>query len=733
MSHQLNKYFPFLTRLPDPVRRIGLAAFVGLVVSLLIFTSPIPLFGRLFERLEQTTLDFRYDFQMTYLEPPQSTIEDIVIVDIDARSLAKMGRYGRWPRSFHATLVDYLKQGNAKLIGFDILFAGEEDTSGDDLQLSEAVRRAGTVYTALYLLPADSASFLYVMSDDPYSVWSPNSTIRLPESVRQQLSTAERIEGPYPELAKATEGLVAVNSWPDQDGVHRAVPLAMNFSGRTYPALSLRLAMDALGIQPEERQTGQGRFLSFTGQRFIPIDKEGRMLLRYYGRGGPKAHTFRYVSYYDVYSENLPSEFFDGKIVLVGSSLPGMGDLLSVPFGAAFPGVELHATAIQNILTSDFLTKMTPRATFLTVLGLSILTSILALTLRPWKGAALTLGLVVAYFLLTLVIFIREGFWMEVVRPEGVVLLSYVAPLMYRYFTEERERRQMKQAFQQYVSPLVVEEVTRDPSKLKLGGEKRVLTMLFSDLAGFTSVSEKLPPESLCLLLNEYLTAMTDIILSHDGTIDKYEGDLIMALFGAPAWREDHAVRACRAALDMQARLAKLREQWAHEGKPALYARIGINTGEVVVGNMGSKTRMDYTVIGDAVNLASRLEGANKLYGTNLMISEMTYEMVAEQFLVRELDLIRVQGKQRPVAVYEVLGVTEEPLVPNRVQMLERYASGLRAYRDRQWDDAEAAFRVALALTPDDGPSKVYVSRCAAHRNVPPPADWDGVFQMETK
>lgn len=733
MSHQLKAFFSFLKRFPDPVRRICLAVSAGLFVSVVIFAAPVPLFGRLIERMEQTTLDFRYDFQMTYLEPPQSPIEDIIIVDIDARSLAKMGRYGRWPRSFHATLVDYLEEGKTKLLGFDILFAGEEDTTGDDHQLAESVRRAGTVYTAVYLLPADSASFLYAMGNDPYSVWSPHSTIHLPQRIRQHLATVERIEGPYPELAKATSGLVAVNSWPDQDGVHRAVPLALNFAGGTYPALSLRLAMAALGLEPDEQQTGQEQVLSLTGQRDIPIDNEGRMLLRYYGRGGPKAQTFRYVSYYDVYAKNLPAEFFEGKIVLVGSSLPGMGDLLSVPFGAAFPGVELHATAIQNILTDDFLTKMTPGATFLTILGLSILTSILALTLRPWKGAVLTLGLVVAYFLLALVIFIRDGFWMEVVRPEGVVLLSYVAPLMYRYFTEERERRQMKQAFQQYVSPLVVEEVTRDPSKLRLGGEKRVLTMLFSDLAGFTSVSEKLPPESLCLLLNEYLTAMTDIILSHDGTIDKYEGDLIMALFGAPAWREDHAVRACRAALDMQACLARLRGQWTREGKPALYARIGINTGEVVVGNMGSKTRMDYTVIGDAVNLASRLEGANKLYGTNLMISEMTFEMVAGQFLVRELDLIRVQGKQRPVAVYEVLGVTGEPVAPEQGQLLDRYASGLCAYRDRQWDDAEAAFRAALAMNSDDGPSKIYLSRCAAHRKVPPPSDWDGVFQMETK
>ncbi|MFH1912175.1 MAG: adenylate/guanylate cyclase domain-containing protein, partial [Pseudomonadota bacterium] len=292
-------------------------------------------------------------------------------------------------------------------------------------------------------------------------------------------------------------------------------------------------------------------------------------------------------------------------------------------------------------------------------------------------------------------------------------------------------KKKIRGAFQYYLTASVINEILKDPSKLKLGGDKKPLSVLFSDIKGFTSISEALSPEELVHLLNEYLTAMTNIVFKYDGLLDKYIGDAIMAVFGAPLDQPDHALRACRTGIEMMSELRRLREKWAAEGRPDVNIRVGINSGEMVVGNMGSEMRFDYTVMGDSVNLASRLEGTNKEYGTSVMISEFTYELVKDELFCRELDAVRVVGKKLPVRIYELLGEKREGA--QWQEFVGRFETGLAKYREGLWEEAISAFRSVLEVRPEDYPARLYIERCEALKKNPPEGAWDGVFTMMKK
>jgi len=312
-------------------------------------------------------------------------------------------------------------------------------------------------------------------------------------------------------------------------------------------------------------------------------------------------------------------------------------------------------------------------------------------------------------------------------------MINYISVVTYNFLAERKQKAMIRGAFAQYVPPAVVGELLKNPDMLTLGGEERVMTVIFTDIAGFTTISESLTPTELVELLNEYLTAMTNIVLDYDGIIDKYEGDAIMAEFGAPLPDDDHALKACFTAIDMQKRLAELREKLLAEGRPELRARVGINSGPMVIGNMGSSRIFDYTVMGDNVNLSSRLEGANKAYGTYIMCSEATRMMVENDIITRELDMLRVKGKTEGVLVHEILAKKDDSLSETRKQAVDVYLQGLTAYKERRWDDGIELFNKALSFDPEDSPSSVYIGRCEEFKKNPPPDDWDGIFTMRTK
>jgi adenylate cyclase len=435
---------------------------------------------------------------------------------------------------------------------------------------------------------------------------------------------------------------------------------------------------------------------------------------------------------------------FEGKIAFIGASAAELQDLKRTPFYAysapgqerrfrEMPGVEVHVNAFQTLLDGTYIRNVPvlweAGLVLLLMLGVFLLSNRTNLTIATIGSAALVLLItVVDYYL-----FIQHRTWLALVAPVLGIILAYIATTAWQYILEQKEKAMIRGMFSQYVPKKVVDELIVNPDMLKLGGERRRMTVLFTDIAGFTAISERLNPEEIVQLLNDYLSAMSQIILDNEGIIDKYEGDLIMAEWGAPVYFEEHAVYACRSALKMQRRLAELRKEWKAQGMPELQSRIGINTGHMVVGNMGCLEVFDYTVMGDAVNLASRLEGANRLYLSTIMVGEETYEDVKDRFVLRELDTIRVRGRAEAARVYELLAEKEEDLPPGRLEALRLYGEALDLYREGKFQEALEPLEKAIQAYPADGPSRALQRRCEQFVQSPPDRIWDGIWMLTEK
>jgi len=396
-------------------------------------------------------------------------------------------------------------------------------------------------------------------------------------------------------------------------------------------------------------------------------------------------------------------------------------------------GVEIHANMLQMILSENYLHTFPYVGELILFIILSVLVFGFTLYLPTFWGLFFTVVLRGLYFLTAFVMFGQWNTIIQVSTPILVILMTFGGHTIYRYILSQHEKKMITGAFAHYVPEKVVSQILADPERLQLGGEEREVTVMFTDIAGFTSISEKLKPAELVKLLNEYLPEMADTVLAHDGIIDKDEGDAIMAEFGVPVAYDNHAFMACKTAVEMQNKLVKLREKWKKEGRPELRARIGINTGEVIVGNMGSRDVFDYTVMGDAVNLGSRLEGANKFYGTYIMISEFTYSQVKDEFYARELDLIKVKGKNEPIKVFQLITSKKDKVSENFLKMLDIYKKGLEHYKLQEWNEAIDCFEECLKVVPEDPPTVEYRSRCIEYKFNSPGPEWDGVTVMKEK
>jgi adenylate cyclase len=396
-------------------------------------------------------------------------------------------------------------------------------------------------------------------------------------------------------------------------------------------------------------------------------------------------------------------------------------------------GAEVHANAFLTLHHEKFIHEAEGGWVF--AIGLILGALMTAATIRLGFGGEISVAilLVLIVWAGSYLAFAGAGIIFPATSLTFAVAFAYFATSIYQAFTEERTKKQIRSMFARYAPPAYVDELIKDPDKLNLGGEDREITVLFSDIEGFTSISEKLSPHELVNLLNEYLGAMTKVIFNEGGTLDKYIGDAIVAVFGAPLPQNEHALHACYAALEMQKTLNGFRDEWIRRGLPSVRSRVGINTGHVVFGNIGSEIRYDYTAIGDQMNLGSRLEGANKEYGTYIMISEFTYERVRERVIVRDLDSIIVKGKSKPVKVYELIGRANEPLPEPHRKMIECYQDGIKKYRQMQFGDALQKFEQALTYVHTDEASKLYVRRCKELIENPPPENWDGTFSMTSK
>ena len=438
----------------------------------------------------------------------------------------------------------------------------------------------------------------------------------------------------------------------------------------------------------------------------IPTDENGRMLIHYHG----PENSFAAYSVVDILNNKVPADAFRNKIVLVGTQAKGIGDIRTTPYGPSFPGVEIRANIIQNLIDDDFIQRPEWMNIYdlLIILAPGFALSYALPKIGVRKGAIVISLLIISYLGLTVFMFTSHKIWLNMIYPTLLMIVLFMFTNMYHYFTVETEKRQIKGAFQQYVPTTVVDEIIENVGKLQLGGEKRELTVLFSDVRGFTSLSETLLPEDLVKLLNTCLTKMTEQVFNNNGTLDKYIGDAIMAVYGAPVQRDDHAVLACRTALDMMQELTSLQKTWVKQGLPSIDIGIGINTGPMIVGNMGSETRLDYTVIGDAVNLESRIECLNKVYGTHILISEFTYNQVKTEFPhIREIDNTVVRGRREPVGIYEIM--LREHYV--ELDWIDQFHRAYHLFQAGDIDGAQTLFEAILRKV-DDPVSRYYVDRC---------------------
>ena len=727
------------------ISSIRIALLLGVALSALRFSG-----CRYLELLDLRALDYRLQQRGVQAGSP-----DVVIVAVDDPSLEQFGRWP-WSQSLVAQLVDRLTQAGAAVIGFDIVQSeataepdvgalrqrvpdldertwdavrqGLQQGTAEDSALTAAVHAsARTVLGYFFNIGSDSGDSSTVRLST-YNVVQGSTAAQ--SRRHDHVPTASGVRANLPALTAAAAGLGYFNFFPDPDGSYRRVPLAIRFNDQI--ALPLSLAMlhvyrpqVPLMIRFADFGVETVRFGALT----LPVAEDGQLLVNFRGPG----KTFRHVSAADVLAGRVAADAIRDKLVLVGVTATAVMDVRVTPFDGLLPGVEIHANVLDNILRHEFIQR--PRWTVLIeVAVILLLTLILGSALhfaRGILGALIALTLGVGYLFVSQLIFVHYGLPLSLIFPFLAIGLTYPAIAVQHYVVEEREKRKIRDAFGLYLSPSLARLVSERPEMLALGGEKRDLTVMFSDIRGFTTTSERLEPETLVELLNKFLGEMTDVIFAHDGTLDKYIGDAIMAVWGAPVPQADHAARACRAALGMVNRLRFLDEHWTDRGWPVLEIGIGINTGPMVVGNMGSERRLSYTVIGDNVNLGSRLEGLNKVYGSRIIASEATIRAAGDVVVTRELDLVRVKGKRLPVRIFEILALVEERSA--WTLLLERFAAGLHAYRDQRWDEAMAAFSAVLEVRPDDGPSRLYLERCRERSARAPEPNWDGVTVMESK
>lgn len=684
---------------------------------------------------ELTTLDHRFH----HFSDPRKAGKDIVLVAVDDASMEAYGRWP-WPRDRHGYVVNFLKRAGATAIVFDIILS--EPDSGDeqfDEVFAEEMRAAGNVYLPCLL---EGGAETPVSSAVPH----PDVTAALPPNVattvRESASPAPApsfaaIRLPAPRLVEAAHGVGHINLTPDVDGTTRRLPLVTKVAGQPVLQLAARVAADVL--RTDQITLGSDRLQ--IGSATIPLTNTGDMLIDWHGDLEDRTFPMYSMgavlrSFTDLQAGKRPlldPSLFKDKIVFIAATAAGTYDLRVTPLSPISPGVLIHMSALDNILRNQYLRPALPWTNGLVVLILCLATAWIFMVMSGHTAKLLLIaGMAAGYYGLAVHAFTSHGLWLDLALPLGALGITFASAATVEYLTEGRQRRQLRAAFDKYMAPDVVDEIMKNPEQIRLGGEKKELTVLFSDVAGFTSISEKLDPEALVILLNKYLSAMTDIILKHRGNVNKYLGDGIMAIFGAPRGEPHHASLACFAALDSQTELAKLREEWKREGYPEMSARIGINSGPLVVGNMGSQKRLEYTVMGDSVNLASRLEGANKYYDTLILLGPRTYELARQDIEAREVDLMRVKGKHEPVVVYELLA--RKGALPSHKQLVVgTYLEGLRAYKNRDFKLAVTKFEAALQLDPKDGPTRVYLARAQEFLANPPAADWDGVYELKSK
>ncbi len=736
------------------MKKLRNSFLLALVLSIfaLAFTLGIKKISFIEEQIEAVEKKIT-DLSFVYRGPllgKDEQIEDIVIIDIDEKSINQLGQYSRWPNAFFAQAVDYISGGAPLAIGFDMFFTERdtlnsialniltgkilrenpqykekdlrkilESTSTDGI-LAESFRNSGVVYLGMF----DRLDAKYDKAVLPGNLVS----YPCKGELKQCVEIINPLP-PIPELAQAAHKVGFAHVVEDTDGITRYYQLLFSYKGKNYVNFSCQMIFDLLDIAEVEEIAGKIVLKQKSGEKIaIPVDSDGNILLNFYGI----KRSFRYISFSDIINQRIPQEYFENKVVLVGASAVGLQDLKVIPIDEAYPGVELHATFIYNLLNTQFIKYLPDQTYNLIIFLLTVFVLFVMSRISPVKSVITLVLLNTVIFVAVLVIFDLYSYKIYLTDLFISMNLGFIFILSYKYQTEIKERQRVKHAFSKYVSSSLVENILANPKNLKFGGTQKEVTTLFTDIKDFTTMSEAVNPEEITNFLHEYLSKCTNIVLKNDGMLDKYIGDAIVALYNVPMNIEDYPSKACMTALDMQDVIDELKLKYSdHPYFSKLFVRIGISTGKLVVGNMGSEQIFDYTGIGDIMNLGARLESLNKYYGTKILMNQLTRDKLNDSFLVRKIDFVAVKGKHQASYVWELLGHASDN-ADFLTKLKNSYEAAFELYFSGEFHKALELFSDVGKEFPDDPPTQVMLKRinCLLEEK---PTFWDGSWVMETK
>jgi len=698
----------------------------------------------------QNTFDYLnwkiFDTIVTMYRKTPEHRDNVVFVCIDQKSIdlfdRDLGIGWPWPREFHGRVVDYLAASGAKAVVFDVIFS-EQDIDRDELSgedsdanLARAINKSGITYLAVAGQDEDLVTERF-NRDIRFYIDDPG-----PFGQVNDLPVYESAVFPIDSFAVGAHGLGLVNMQPEQDGIHRRYPLVSRLGNRYVPSLAFAVVKDIL-----DGNTIRERIFDNVGKRTF-IDSEGKFFLNWYGTGGTgrgrddSDAVFMYYSYSAVLVSALNEEMgetpvisrdtFRDKIIIIGSNAPGLLDLKATPFTHEnlYPGMEIHATAIENMLSGEFINFLPQWILIAVMVAISLILYSLE---RSFKSLRIFIAVYVIFMICELVaaylfVVLRHQ-WISAVEIFGTTTFIFAGLVLSGYFKETREKRLLRQSFGRYVNETVLRDILADPTSVDFKGRTIIATIMATDIAGFTSISEKLPPYVVVARLNDYLSEVSEKLIDNGAYINKYIGDAILALYGAFG-ESDHRKKACYAALRAQEIINRKVEQAKASNEDPMVTRFGITTGEMTMGNIGSERKIEYTVIGDTVNTAFRLEGLNKFYRTTIIVSDQTYKEVGDDFEFRLLDILKVKGKETPEQVFELLGVKGE--VPREKLMIrDEFEAALKLYQNRHFAEAKEEFSRLAAE--GDQTSDVFDFRCKQFMEEPPPPDWNGIWVMLRK
>ncbi|MGB5993677.1 MAG: adenylate/guanylate cyclase domain-containing protein [Desulfobacterales bacterium] len=709
--------------------------YSGLVFAFLI-TILVVLLQRFsfMQILEAKTLDARFSI----IEPPETASKDIILVGIDDSSLkyfADNSISWPWPRNFYAHLLDYLTESGAKSVIFDLLFyqpdidRGETNGPATDKAFASAIRKNGNVILASQLTREDLGSHF-----DPSRFY-----LDINKKVNATSNQFNGILAPIDPLLHATNHLGIVNVEPDPDGIIRRVPLIYPFNGRFLPQMAVSAFLSSKNTPARLQQLP--KYMDIGGTH-VPLDNTGNYLIHWYGRQTtcqfikcvPISAVIQSASAIQAgVTPQLLPDLFKDKFVIIGVTAGGLMDLKSTPVSDIQPGMEIWATILLNLIRNDFVKHS---SLLLNALQVAIVAFVVFLLITQIHGIASHVLVLFMTGIIGVETFYAWRFYklaLSFTMPVCGIIVSYLAHNSFGYFIEGQAKRKISKAMERYLHPDLVQQIAQDPEQIKMGGQEVEATVMFSDIYDFTTISESFTPHELVAHLNSYFSDISSFILDHGGMLDKYTGDGIMAIFGAPLPQNNHAILACRAAVahrDFSIQLER-GDHLSVSDKFHSRTRLGIHSGKIVAGNIGSSRRMDYTAIGDTVNLSARLEGVNKIYKTKIIISDATYRLINNEFICRELDSLRVKGKKTPTRIYELIAHRKHG-DNDQYQWIEKYHEALETYRKGNWENAVVLFEALARERHADPASLVMAERCE-YLIANPPTHWDGILKLEVK